>query len=51
MLHEYWITLNVQVDAHDSEEAVEIGHHLSAVLKTHSNYKLTGVELTEIEEA
>lgn len=50
MLHEFWITLNVQVDAKDEEEAAEIGRHLAAVLKRYSDYKLIGAEPTVIEK-
>jgi hypothetical protein len=50
-LHEYWITLNYQVEAHDEQEAQEIARDLLNRSQEGSIWKIFGCEVSEIEKA
>ncbi len=47
------ITLNIEVDAYDEEDAMEIATDLQKLLlnRTKCPYKLTVVEIDDVEEA
>jgi len=50
-LKEYWLTLNFQVQAHDEEEAAEIGRALLQAAKSNVPWKVLDGQLETIEEA
>lgn len=50
-LREYWITVSFQIEAHNEEEANEIGKALLYAAKQNVPFKVLGGEVTEIEEA
>jgi len=48
-MREYWITISVQVEAHDHEEAQDIARDFIAHGKSGTAFKLEA-EIAEIEE-
>jgi hypothetical protein len=47
---EYWITIQIQVEAKDGEEAVEMGKEFRKAIEANETWKTISVEITKIEE-